>query len=242
MITVSAWVVTCKQPLSVCQAVNLGANELGLVFTRANKHRRSRKGAVITPASGWVGNSMESIIIGIAAGTVCYGCVAFKNARMGRRIRCLGSTRNGNHRRHSYRYISSPHIWDTGIGWVDNGDGTFAPCYIDTGDTAWMLTATSMVLFMTPGVAFFYGGLARSKNAVNVIGMTFVIMGIMAWQWVAWGYSLSFGPIDNDANMFMGALDYVGFNQVSHYAPLGAPTACDGDIWSNAYQMQQYES
>ena len=123
--------------------------------------------------------------------------------------------------------------------WVDNGDGTFAPCYIDTGDTAWMLTATSMVLFMTPGVAFFYGGLARSKNAVNVIGMTFVIMGIMAWQWVAWGYSLSFGPIDNDANMFMGALDYVGFNQVSHYAPLGAPTACDGDIWSNAYQMQQ---
>ena len=37
----------------------------------------------------------------------------------------------------------------------------------------------------------------------------------------------------------MGALDYVGFNQVSHYAPLGAPTACDGDIWSNAYQMQQ---
>ena len=126
--------------------------------------------------------------------------------------------------------------------WVDNGDGTFAPCYIDTGDTAWMLTATSMVLFMTPGVAFFYGGLARSKNAVNVIGMTFVIMGIMAWQWVAWGYSLSFGPIDNDANMFMGALDYVGFNQVSHYAPLGAPTACDGDIWSNAYQMQQMKS
>ena len=126
--------------------------------------------------------------------------------------------------------------------WVDNGDGTFAPCYIDTGDTAWMLTATSMVLFMTPGVAFFYGGLARSKNAVNVIGMTFVIMGIMAWQWVAWGYSLSFGPIDNDANMFMGALDYVGFNQVSHYAPLGAPTACDGDIWSNAYQMQQMKA
>ena len=78
--------------------------------------------------------------------------------------------------------------------WVDQGDGSFLPCYIDTGDTSFMLIASSMVLFMTPGVAFFYGGLARSKNAVNVIGMTFIIMGIMAWQWVAWGYPI-FGPV-----------------------------------------------
>ena len=57
--------------------------------------------------------------------------------------------------------------------WVDNGDGTFAPCYIDTGDTAWMLTATSMVLFMTPGVAFFYGGLA-SHTASMTLRITIV--------------------------------------------------------------------
>ena len=50
--------------------------------------------------------------------------------------------------------------------WVDNGDGSFTACYIDTGDTAWMLMATSMVLFMSPGVGFFYGGLARSRTFV----------------------------------------------------------------------------
>jgi Amt family ammonium transporter len=120
--------------------------------------------------------------------------------------------------------------------WYDNGEGGFLPCRIDTGDTAWMLTATSLVLFMTPGVAFFYGGLARSKNAVNVIGMTLVVMGLISVQWVLWGYTLAFGPNDNDANLYMGALDYVGFNQVSHYAPLGEVGPC-ADTWSAAYQM-----
>jgi ammonium transporter, Amt family len=121
--------------------------------------------------------------------------------------------------------------------WFDDGEGGMLPCRIDTGDTAWMLTATSLVLFMTPGVAFFYGGLARSKNTVNVLGMTLVVMGLISVQWVLWGYSLAFGPIDNDANMFMGSLTYVGFNQVSHYAPLGEVGPC-ADTWSAAYQMQ----
>ena len=71
--------------------------------------------------------------------------------------------------------------------WFDDGEGNMMPCRIDTGDTAWMLTASSLVLFMTPGVAFFYGGLARSKNAVNVIGMTFIIMGLMSVQWDSMG-------------------------------------------------------
>ncbi len=119
-------------------------------------------------------------------------------------------------------------------------DGSMLPCKIDTGDTAWMLTASSMVLFMTPGVAFFYGGLSRSKNSVNVIGMTFIIMGLMAFQWVTFGYSLAFGPIDNDANMFMGNLDYVGLNMVSPYAPLGEPGLCT-DTWAYAYQMQEFK-
>src|SRR4030066_511823 len=66
--------------------------------------------------------------------------------------------------------------------WYDDGEGNMLPCRIDTGDTAWILAATSLVLFMTPGVAFFYGGLARSKNAVSVIGMTFVIIGLISVQ------------------------------------------------------------
>ncbi|RNJ79475.1 MAG: ammonium transporter, partial [Nitrosopumilus sp. B06] len=120
--------------------------------------------------------------------------------------------------------------------WFDDGEGNMLPCRIDTGDTAWMLMATSMVLFMTPGVAFFYGGLARSKNVVNVLGMTLMVMGLMSVQWVLWGYSLAFSTAEGDANQFMGGLDYAGFNQVSPYAPLGAAGPC-GDTWAAAYQM-----
>ncbi len=123
--------------------------------------------------------------------------------------------------------------------WFDDGEGNMLPCRIDTGDTSFMLVASSLVLFMTPGVAFFYGGLARSKNAVNVIGMTFVIMGLMAVQWTVVGYTLAFGPIDNDANLFMGSFDYAGLNQVSAYAPLGEAGPCT-DTWSAAYQMQVF--
>jgi Amt family ammonium transporter len=79
---------------------------------------------------------------------------------------------------------------------------------------------------MTPGVAFFYGGLARSKNAVNVIGMTFLVVGLISVQWVLFGYSLAFGPNDTDANKMMGSLEYVGFNHVSSWAPLGEPGPC----------------
>ncbi|ABK77159.1 ammonia permease [Cenarchaeum symbiosum A] len=125
--------------------------------------------------------------------------------------------------------------------WVDDGEGEFTACYIDSGDTSFMIIATALVLFMTPGVAFFYGGMARSKNVVNVIGMTLIVMGAISWQWVAWGYSLSFGPGDSDWNMFAGSLDYAGFNQVSYFAPLGSPIECQ-DTASNEYLMQEIKS
>ncbi|MBI5377446.1 MAG: ammonium transporter, partial [Thaumarchaeota archaeon] len=114
--------------------------------------------------------------------------------------------------------------------WYDDGTGKMLPCKIDSGDTAWILAATSLVLFMTPGVAFFYGGLARSKNSVNVIGMTLIVMGLISVQWVLWGYSLAFGPNDSDANKYMGALEYVGFNHVSAYAPLGTLGDCTSQV------------
>jgi len=72
--------------------------------------------------------------------------------------------------------------------WYQDEEGNWKFCRTDTGDTAWILTATSLVLFMTPGVAFFYGGLTRSKNAVNVIDMTFIVIGLISVQWVLWGY------------------------------------------------------
>ena len=63
---------------------------------------------------------------------------------------------------------------------------------IDTGDTAWMLTASALVLLMTPGLAFFYGGLVRSKNTAATIMQSFVMMMVVSVVWVLWGYSLAF--------------------------------------------------
>lgn len=64
----------------------------------------------------------------------------------------------------------------------------------DTGDTAWVLASASLVLLMTPGLAFFYGGLSRSKSVLNMMMMSFGAMGVVSVIYVLWGYSMSFGP------------------------------------------------
>jgi len=68
-----------------------------------------------------------------------------------------------------------------------------APPAIAGADTAWMLVATALVLLMTPGLAFFYGGLVRSKNALNTMMMSFAALGVVALAWALVGYSLAFG-------------------------------------------------
>lgn len=65
---------------------------------------------------------------------------------------------------------------------------------IDTGDTAWVLTSSALVLLMTPGLAFFYGGLVRRKNMLSVLQQCMMALALITIQWVAFGYSLSFGP------------------------------------------------
>lgn len=82
---------------------------------------------------------------------------------------------------------------------------------MDTGDTAFMLIATAMVMLMTPGLALFYGGLVRSKNVLATIMQSFICMGIVTVLWVVYGYSLAFGP---DVGHFIGNLDYVGLKNV----------------------------
>ncbi|MSQ23258.1 MAG: ammonium transporter [Chloroflexi bacterium] len=93
---------------------------------------------------------------------------------------------------------------------------------IDTGDTAWVLTSSALVLLMTPGLAFFYGGLVRRKNALATIMQSFIIIGLVSVQWALWGYSLAFGP---DAfGGLIGGLDWIGLRGVGvepnvDYAP-----------------------
>jgi len=69
-----------------------------------------------------------------------------------------------------------------------------APPLADTGDTAFMLISSALVLLMTPGLAFFYGGFVRSRNVLNTLMMSFVLMAIVGVTWILWGYSLSFAP------------------------------------------------
>ena len=76
---------------------------------------------------------------------------------------------------------------------------------LNTGDTAWMLVATAMVLFMIPGLALFYGGLARSKNMLGTMMHSFITMGAITLQWMVIGYSLAFG----DGNAYLGGLGSV---------------------------------
>ncbi|MEH1902929.1 MAG: ammonium transporter [Nostoc sp.] len=80
----------------------------------------------------------------------------------------------------------------------------------DTGDTAFMLISAALVLLMTPGLAFFYGGFVRSRNILNTLMMSFVLMAIVGVTWILWGYSLAFAP----GLPFIGGLQWFGLNGV----------------------------
>jgi Amt family ammonium transporter len=79
---------------------------------------------------------------------------------------------------------------------------------IDAGNTAWLLASSALVLLMTPGLAFFYGGMVRTKSVLNMLMMNFATIGLVSILWVLYGFSLSFG---NDAfGGLIGNLDYLG--------------------------------
>ncbi len=92
---------------------------------------------------------------------------------------------------------------------------------VNTGDTAWMLVSTALVMLMTPGLALFYGGMVRRKNVLGTIMQSFVAIGVVTIQWVLFGYSLAFGP---DVGHVIGSLKWVGLSGVGmapnpDYAP-----------------------
>src|SRR5690348_4360314 len=85
---------------------------------------------------------------------------------------------------------------------------------IDGGATAWLLTSTALVLLMTPGVAFFYGGMVRQKNVLGMIMQSFATIGIVSIVWVALGFSLAFGP-----GRWIGDLSFAGLTDPDAHVP-----------------------
>lgn len=103
---------------------------------------------------------------------------------------------------------------------------------MNSGDTAFMLIATALVMFMTPGLALFYGGLVRSKNVLSTIMQSFICLGVISLIWVFYGYSLAFGP---DIGGFVGNLDLAFLNGVG-LAP-GPYSDTIPDLLFVAFQM-----
>lgn len=83
---------------------------------------------------------------------------------------------------------------------------------IDTGDAAWLIVSTCLVMLMTPALSLFYGGMVRSKNILATLMQSFVSLGVISILWVLYGYSLSFGP---DVHHIIGNLDWVMLNHVN---------------------------
>jgi Amt family ammonium transporter len=104
---------------------------------------------------------------------------------------------------------------------------------IDTGDTAWILISTALVMLMTPGLAMFYGGMVRRKNVLGTIMHSFIAIALVSVQWVLIGYSLAFGP---DVNGLIGSLDWAGLAGVGT-APNADYAATVPHLAFMAYQM-----
>ncbi len=88
---------------------------------------------------------------------------------------------------------------------------------LNTGDTAWVLASAALVLLMTPGLAFFYGGMVRAKNVLGMLMQNFVCIGIVSVLWVAFTYSIAFG----DSNSLIGGFHFAGLNHMGEQVPGG---------------------
>jgi ammonium transporter, Amt family len=81
---------------------------------------------------------------------------------------------------------------------------------VSSGDTGFMLLAAALVMLMTPGLAFFYGGMVRGKNVLGTMMQSFMAVALISLQWILWGYSLGFSP----GNAFIGGLQWIGLRGV----------------------------
>ncbi len=112
--------------------------------------------------------------------------------------------------------------------------------FTDSGNTAWVLAAAALVLFMTPGLALFYGGMVRTKSVLNMMMMSFITMGTVGTVWILWGYSETFGP-DLGGGLLGNPFTHFGLkgvlDQIYGYVPADAAagTAAAGGIPAPAF-------
>lgn len=83
---------------------------------------------------------------------------------------------------------------------------------INSGDTAWILTSAALVLLMTPGLAFFYGGMVRAKGVLNMMMMSFISMGVIGVLWVLFGFSMAFGNSVGGLGVIGNPFEFAGLN------------------------------
>ena len=101
----------------------------------------------------------------------------------------------------------------TGSAMAQSADSPAAG--FNTGDTAWVLASAALVMLMTPGLGFFYGGMVRRKNVLATIMQSFFLVALIGVQWVVWGYSIAFSP----GNDFFGGLSWVMLKNVGAVNP-----------------------
>ncbi|HEX4979607.1 MAG TPA: ammonium transporter [Acidimicrobiales bacterium] len=106
---------------------------------------------------------------------------------------------------------------------------------MDTGNTAWVLISTALVLFMTPGLAFFYGGMVRSKNVLGMLMQNFFAMGLIAVLWAVLGFTIAFGDFGNAG--WLGNLDFLGLKDIGQGVTVGALELTIPAVLFAAYQM-----
>jgi len=118
-----------------------------------------------------------------------------------------------------------------GLGWLLPVSSAWsAEAALNSGDTAWMIVSTALVMMMTPaGLALFYGGMSRYKNLLNTLAMTFVAYCLASVIWVMWGYSLAFGP---DKVGIIGGLDFFFLSGIT-------PASLEGTIPTNVFVLFQ---
>jgi Amt family ammonium transporter len=105
---------------------------------------------------------------------------------------------------------------------------------LDTGNTAWVLASSALVLLMTPGLAFFYGGMVRAKSVLNMLMMNFICIAVVTVAWVLYGWSISFGNANNASGSgFWGGLSEWAMHGISSGVGASTTAAAGGTIYGS---------